>query len=144
MATKFFFLNNFNIGLFTWFPCEFLGQPHGTSSLTTIKSSAWKRVYVGRFTGRMHGSSHFGSGLFAHQAMFHEERRCPLCFPLLRFHQALINSGIPKFTSCEIPKAWSFLAVIQKVNKNSFMKFYWENMEGMCIESQHTLISSLK
>lgn len=102
------------MGLFTWFPCEFLGQPHGTPSLISIKSSALGRFYVGRFIGRMAGSSHFGSGLFAHQPMFHEGRRCPLCFPLSRFYQAL-NSGIPKFTSCEIPKAWSFLAVNQKL-----------------------------
>ena len=144
MATKFFFLNNFNIGLFIWFPCEFLGQPNGTPSLATIKSFAWRGLYVGRFPGRMDGSSHFGSGLFAHQAVFHEGRSCPLCFPLSRFYQALINSGIRMFTSCEIPKAWSFLAEIQKVNKNSVMKLYWENVEGMGIESQHTLTSSLK
>lgn len=61
----------------------------------------------------------------------------PSDFHVSGFYKALIDFGIPKFTSCEIPKAWIFLDVIWQVNKNYFMIFffYWENMEGVGIAS---------
>lgn len=50
--------------------------------------------------------------------------KMPSDFHVSGFYKALTDFGIPKFTSCEIPKAWSFLDVIWQVNKNYFMIFF--------------------